>query len=247
MPMLAFTLIFSFSTMPEAALVQRVFGSISRRYDLANRVISGGMDIVWRKKVVRRVVAKSPSVVVDLATGSGDLAFELRRRLPSSTTVTGLDFCEPMLDEARKKQKGRAWAGNIEFAFGDILNLQLRDNSVDVITIAWGLRNLEDRSRGLREILRVLRPGGSMFCLEFSQPYRLIRKPYYFYMNNLLPYAARAVTGDKGAYDYLAGTVSQFPGRHQLSEEMLRCGFAKVHATPLLGSIVAIHEAQKAR
>lgn len=232
--------------MPEATLVRNVFSSISRRYDLANRVISFGLDARWRRNVVRRVKALNPAWVVDLATGSGDLAFALRKALPAQARITGLDFCEAMLDVARRKQAARPGTASIEFAQGDALNLALADNSVDVLTIGWGLRNVEDRQRALREAHRVLRPGGVLYCLEFSQPYGWLRRPYYFYMNNVLPTVARILTGDKSAYYYLAGTVAQFPGREALAAEMREAGFAQVTAYPQLGSVIAIHEAVKA-
>lgn len=188
---------------------------------------------------------RQPKVVVDLATGSGDLAFALRKKLPRDCRVTGLDFCDPMLDQARAKQKERPWASDIKFVQGDILNLDLPDESVDVLTIAWGLRNLEDRHRGLQEMLRVLRPGGCLYCLEFSQPYRWIRGPYYLYMNHMVPTMARVLTGDKGAYEYLAGTVAAFPGRHELAAQMEAAGFKPVRPLPRFFSVVAIHEALK--
>jgi len=222
-----------------------VFSSISRRYDLANRVISFGMDVRWRHDVVRMVAARKPGAVLDLATGSGDLAFNLCSGLPGDVRIIALDFCEPMLAEARRKQAARPWASRIEFGQGDILALDLPDESFDIVTIGWGLRNLEDRQRGLREMLRVLRPGGALYCLEFSQPYAWLRRPYYLYMNNVLPLLARVVTGDKSAYDYLAGTVAQFPGREDLAAQMRAAGFAKVNAFPRMGSIIAIHEAVK--
>lgn len=233
--------------MPEPAQVRRVFSTISGRYDMANTVISFGMAGRWRRNVARMVAARGPADVLDLATGSGDLAFEMRRRLPPSTRIVGLDFCEPMLEQARAKQAKRPDMAGIEFRQGDATALELPSASVDVVTIAWGLRNLEDRQRGLREMLRVLRPGGALYCLEFSQPYRVIRAPYYLYMNHVLPHVARVVTGDKGAYDYLAGTVSQFPGREALAQEMRDAGFSRVTAHAQIGSIIAIHEAVKGR
>ncbi|MFA5257013.1 MAG: ubiquinone/menaquinone biosynthesis methyltransferase [Opitutales bacterium] len=229
--------------MPESDRVRGIFSAIASRYDLTNRVISCGQDLRWRREVVRLVRARSPKVVVDLATGSGDLAFALRRRLPDETSVSGLDFCEPMLEQARLKQAARPWAGNIRFARGDCMALDLDDASVDVLTIAWGLRNFEDRAKGLAEMRRVLRPGGALYCLEFSQPYRWISRPYFFYLNHVVPPLARALTGSKDAYDYLAGTVEAFPGREELALEMCEAGFSSVRAMPRFFSSVAIHEA----
>ena len=231
--------------MPESAKVKGVFSSIAARYDLANRVISCGLDIRWRREVVRMVKARKPSVVVDLATGSGDLAFALRRRLPAEVSVAGLDFCEPMLEQARLKQAARPWSADIRFARGDCMALELPDSSVDCLTIGWGLRNFEDRARGLSEMRRVLKPGGALYCLEFSQPYRWLRGPYYFYLKHVMPLLARIVTGQRGSYEYLVDTVGAFPGREALADEMRAAGFSSVHALPRFFSIVAIHEAVK--
>lgn len=231
--------------MPESAKVRGIFASIARRYDIANRVISMGLDIRWRNEVVRRVAARNPQDVVDLATGSGDLAFALRKRLPADCSVTGLDFCEPMLDEARRKQASRPWAKDIVFARGDCMALDLPDESVDAATIAWGLRNFEDRAKGLSEMRRVLKKGGALYCLEFSQPYKWLRWPYYFYLRHIMPLLAWIVTGRRDSYEYLVGTVEAFPDRETLAAQMRDAGFAQVKALPRFFSIVAIHEAIK--
>lgn len=232
--------------MPEATSVQSMFAGIAGRYDLANRVLSGGFDIGWRKVLVNSVAAEKPKVVVDLATGSGDVAFALRAALPDSTSVSGLDFCEPMLVEARKKQVARGTQPEITFDFGDCLNLTLPDSSVDVITISFGYRNLENRPQGLTEFLRVLRPGGSLFILEFSQPYSLLRPGYYLYLKYILPHLASALTKDKGAYDYLACSIEDFPDVHTLSQELSISGFQTPQARRMTGGIVALHHARKA-
>lgn len=232
--------------MPEAAQVKGIFAGIARRYDLANRVISWGRDESWRRDVVRMASARNPKVVVDLATGSGDLAFALRRGLPAECTVAGLDFCEPMLEQARAKQAQRPGTETIRFAIGDCMALDLPDASVDVLTIGWGLRNLENRAGGLKEMLRVLRPGGGLYCLEASQPYRIIRWPYYLYLNHVVPLLARVVTGRKDAYDYLAKTIGSFPDREALAADMRAAGFAQVKAFPRMFGSVCIHEALKA-
>lgn len=227
----------------ESDRVNRMFAGIAGDYDRANRALSFGIDIYWRWRTVRRVAAAKPSVVADLATGSGDIALALRKKLPGKAEVVGLDFCEEMLVEARRKIR-RNQAG-ISFQHGDCLNLPLQDNSVDAITIGFGFRNLEDRRAGLREMLRVLRPGGTLLVLEFSQPFRILRPFYYFYLEKILPRVAAKITGDKSAYDYLCGTISAFPDRHTLSGFIQEAGFKKVSATPLTGGIVALHQGWK--
>ncbi|MEM9026683.1 MAG: bifunctional demethylmenaquinone methyltransferase/2-methoxy-6-polyprenyl-1,4-benzoquinol methylase UbiE [Verrucomicrobiota bacterium] len=230
--------------MPEAHSVQSMFAGIAHRYDLANRVLSGGFDIGWRRQLVKSVAAQSPETVVDLATGSGDVAFALRNGLPQNVSVRGLDFCEPMLVEARKKQEQRGVQPEIEFSFGDCLDLGLPDQSVDVITISFGYRNLENRTQGLEEFKRVLTPGGSLFILEFSQPYRPLRPVYYLYLKYLLPHLASALTRDRGAYNYLACSIEDFPDHKQLSQEIKSAGFKEPSARRMTGGIVALHHAR---
>ncbi|MDP0499137.1 MAG: bifunctional demethylmenaquinone methyltransferase/2-methoxy-6-polyprenyl-1,4-benzoquinol methylase UbiE [Verrucomicrobiota bacterium JB022] len=229
--------------MPEGKAVQSMFAGIAGRYDVANHLLSFGVDYHWRKVLVNRVAARRPQDVVDLATGSGDVAFALKKRLGADVTVQGLDFCEPMLDEARRKQKGDALTESIRFAFGDCLNLPLADQSVDVITISFGLRNLEDRHRGLQEMRRALRPGGALLVLEFTQPDAWLRPFYYAYLKGVLPLVAKAITSDKGAYEYLGGSIASFPARPALAEEMRAAGFDHVTYRGLTGGIVALHEA----
>ncbi|MGB0369877.1 MAG: bifunctional demethylmenaquinone methyltransferase/2-methoxy-6-polyprenyl-1,4-benzoquinol methylase UbiE [Opitutales bacterium] len=233
--------------MPEAQSVQTMFAGIAHRYDLANRVLSGGFDIGWRRALVRTVAAESPKTVVDLATGSGDVAFALRRGLSDDISVRGLDFCEPMLVEARKKQAERGVQPSIDFSFGDCLNLDLPDASVDAITISFGYRNLENRDIGLKEFLRVLSPGGSLLILEFSQPYRVLRPFYYLYLKYILPHLASALTRDRGAYNYLACSIEDFPDHSSLSNEIEAAGFEKTSVKRMTGGIVAMHHAVKSR
>lgn len=231
--------------MPEAQAVNRFFSSIANRYDLANRVMSGGMDILWRRRLARMVASEGPHDILDLATGSGDVAFTLARRVPTAKTIQGMDFCVPMLDEARSKlEKTGIHQVQISFEQADCHQLPLPDASVDAITIAFGLRNLEDRAQGLREMARVLRPGGCLFVLEFTQPYKWMRPFYYFYLSKIIPVVSGWITGDREAYRYLSDSVSAFPDRNQLSTEIRNAGFSTVSATPLTASIVAIHRAQ---
>jgi demethylmenaquinone methyltransferase / 2-methoxy-6-polyprenyl-1,4-benzoquinol methylase len=231
--------------MPDPIAVNTMFGRIARRYDVANQLLSGGMDICWRRRLVGAVRRGGPNDVLDLATGSGDVAFALSRRLAPATRIVGMDFCAPMLREAEAKKSaaGPQAYRNVTFREGDCLTLPLGDESCDAVTISFGLRNLADRARGLHEMHRVLRPGGRLFVLEFSQPDPWLRSIYYFYLRRLLPRIAGLLTGNRAAYVYLNETISQFPGRAELAAEISAAGFSDVQADRLTFGIVALHEA----
>jgi demethylmenaquinone methyltransferase/2-methoxy-6-polyprenyl-1,4-benzoquinol methylase len=233
--------------MPDPVAVNSMFGRIAPRYDLANRLLSGGMDVWWRRCLVAAVRRSAPHDVLDLATGSGDVAFALSRGLPADVRITGMDFCQPMLDEAevKKSAAGAGHYGNVSFRQGDGLALPLPDGCVDVVTISFGLRNLADRNRGLREMRRVLRPGGRLFVLEFSQPHAWFRPIYFFYLKRVLPRIAGFVTGDRAAYNYLNDTITEFPGRAALAEEIRVAGFSEVKYSGMAMCAVALHEAVK--
>ncbi|MFM8334144.1 MAG: ubiquinone/menaquinone biosynthesis methyltransferase, partial [Opitutaceae bacterium] len=158
--------------MPDPKAVNSMFGRIAGRYDTANRVLSGGVDRWWRRRLVAAVRRHHPGTVLDLATGSGDVAFAIARGLQPTPEIVGMDFCQPMLDQAELKRKATGHPGekSVRFLPGDGLNLPLAPASRDAVTIAFGLRNLADRPRGLAEMRRVLRPGGMLHVLEFSQP-----------------------------------------------------------------------------
>jgi demethylmenaquinone methyltransferase / 2-methoxy-6-polyprenyl-1,4-benzoquinol methylase len=233
--------------MPDPAAVNSMFGRIARRYDIANFLLCGGIDTWWRRQLVKAVRRHGPRNLLDLATGSGDVAFALSRGLDSSATIVGMDFCQPMLDEAETKKRaaGSGRFMNVTFRQGDGLALPLDDATFDAVTISFGLRNLADRARGLREIRRVLRPGGNLFVLEFSQPFKWFRPLYYFYLRRILPSIAGLVTGDREAYVYLNNTIGEFPDRDALAAEISAAGFSKVSARPMSLGIVALHEAAK--
>ncbi len=229
--------------MPDPKAVNSMFARIAGRYDLANHLLSGGLDFGWRQKLVRAVHDSHPTEVLDLATGSGDVAFALADGLPTSVKVTGMDFCQPMLDEAIIKRAASPRWSKIEFKQGDGLALPLPDRCVDTVTIAFGLRNMADRHRALTEMRRVLRPGGRLFVLEFSQADAWFKPLYSPYLKFVLPAIAGLVTGDRSAYDYLCGSIEQFPSRRDLAVEITRAGFRQVHATGLTFGTVALHEA----
>jgi len=229
--------------MPDPKAVNSMFARIAGRYDLANHLLSGGVDFHWRQRLVRAVHDAHPGKILDLATGSGDVAFALADGLPQGVKVTGMDFCQPMLDEAVKKRgESPRWSG-IKFIQGDGMALPLPDQCFDTITISFGLRNMADRHKSLSEMRRVLRPGGRLFVLEFSQPHFWFRPFYYAYLKVILPAIAGLVTGDRSAYEYLCGSIELFPGRMEMSGEIRRAGFTSVKATPLTLGIVALHEA----
>ena len=233
--------------MPESIAVNSMFGRIAQRYDLANRLLSGGLDVWWRRNLVVAVGRASPSTVLDLATGSGDVAFDLARRLSAATTIIGMDFCQPMLDQAvvKKNASNPAKYANVSFRLGDGLALPLPDECFDAVTISFGLRNLADRGRGLSEMLRVLRPGGRLFVLEFSQPQPWFRPFYFFYLRKILPLMAGFLTGDRAAYVYLNETIEQFPAQTGLADEIRSAGFIDGSARGMTLGIVAIHEASR--
>lgn len=233
--------------MPDPKNVNSMFARIARRYDVANRLLSFGRDVKWRKVLVNQVASCHPDRILDLATGSGDVAFALASKLGPSIDIVGMDFCKPMLEEAEKKKSAsqKSEYRSIRFMEGDGMAIALPDNSVDTVTISFGLRNMADRLVCLREIRRVLKPSGSLFVLEFSQPYRWFRPLYLFYLRYVLPRIAGLITGDREAYLYLNESIEAFPGRTQLSEECKRAGFATVNARPLTFGIVALHKATK--
>jgi len=203
-----------------------------------------GVDIRWRSQLVKAVRLADPRVILDLATGSGDVAFALSRGLAEQVQILGMDFCQPMLDEAEIKKNSRHYA-NVTFQQGDGLALPLVDNSYDAVTISFGLRNMGDLRKSLSEMRRILRPGGRMFILEFSRPARWFRPFYYFYLRRILPGLAQLVTGDRAAYVYLNETIEQFPDRDALSAEIRSAGFSEVKARGMSFGIVALHEAVK--
>lgn len=230
--------------MPDPTAVQTMFARIAHRYDLANRLLSGGADVRWRRRLVAAVRHAQPQVVLDLATGSGDVAFALGRSLPADVQIIGMDFCQPMLDEAEAKKRRAGGCANISFRQGDGMALPLADASVDAVTIAFGLRNMADRARALREMRRVLRtPHGRLFVLEFSRPHSWFRPFYYLYLKRVLPRLAGLITGDRAAYEYLGGSIDQFPDRARLGGEFRTAGFSSVTVTALSLGIVALHEA----
>jgi demethylmenaquinone methyltransferase/2-methoxy-6-polyprenyl-1,4-benzoquinol methylase len=222
-----------------------MFSRIAARYDVANRLLSFGLDIHWRNRLVTALKLHKPLSILDLATGSGDVAFALANKLPQTVKITGMDFCEPMLAEARIKQKAITTAENISFQQGDGLDLPIQDATYDAVTISFGLRNMADREKSLNEMRRVLKPDGHLFVLEFSQPYAWFKPIYFLYLRYILPTIAGLVTKDREAYVYLNETIEAFPNRFALESEISAAGFTHVKSSPLLFGAVALHEAKR--
>lgn len=228
----------------KATRVRGMFNDIAGRYDLLNRVLSLGLDVRWRREAVRLGLERGPADVLDVATGTGDVAFELRRQAPA-VRITGLDFSEGMLELARVKD-ARLGAG-VEFVSGDAQELPFPDASFDLVTIAYGLRNLAEPERGLAEFHRVLRPGGRLVVLEFPPPPgglwgSLIR----FYFANVLPVIGGLVSGSRSAYTYLPTSVVEFLAPQALTGSLLAAGFhTVVHRLQSFG-LSAVHVADRA-
>jgi demethylmenaquinone methyltransferase/2-methoxy-6-polyprenyl-1,4-benzoquinol methylase len=215
-----------------------MFGAIARRYDLANHVLSCGRDFYWRRRAAEIVAGWQPKHVLDLATGTGDLALVLQRRLPAAE-VTGADFSEEMLAIAKQKGVRRS-------VVADIIALPFANQSFDCVTIAFGLRNLEDWSAGLREMSRVLSPGGHVLVLDFSlPPSRIPRAIYRFYLHRILPLIAFVVTRKRDAYEYLGSSIEEFPSGEAMLRLIESAGFAQALAEPLTGGIVTIYVATR--
>jgi len=214
-----------------------MFGRIARRYDLANHVLSCGADFLWRRRAAKIVESWQPARVLDLATGSGDLALAIQRRLPEAIVTAG-DFSPEMLDMAQRKGVQRT-------VLADALQLPFGDESFDCVTVAFGLRNMADWGLALRETSRVLNPGGHLLVLDFSLPDGAMRPAYRFYLHRCLPILAAVVTGQKKAYDYLGGSIEKFPSGREMVELIEANGFAMASAEPLTGGIATIYSAQK--
>jgi demethylmenaquinone methyltransferase/2-methoxy-6-polyprenyl-1,4-benzoquinol methylase len=221
-----------------AERVRSMFARISSRYDLLNHLLSGNTDKRWRALVVRRVRAElqAGARALDVACGTGDLSLALS--IGGEAHVTGLDFCRPMLDLAAHKSVGRA----IRYVEGDALALPFADHTFDLVTIAFGLRNLASVEGGLRELLRVTKPGGRAFVLEFSQPVVPgLRALYRLYFKVVLPRIGGLLSGSRFAYEYLPRSVARFPDQRRLAEMMREVGFERVEFENLTGGIAALH------
>jgi demethylmenaquinone methyltransferase/2-methoxy-6-polyprenyl-1,4-benzoquinol methylase len=226
-------------TAAEPTRVRQMFGAIARRYDLANHTLSWGTDFYWRKCAANIVASWQPGKIVDLATGTGDLALALQKKLPDAE-VTGVDFQPEMLELAKRK-------GVRQTILADVMKLPFADASFDCVTIAFGLRNTENWRGALGEMSRVLRRDGHLLVLEFSLPTRpIVRTIYRFYLHRCLPLLGSFLTRKKSAYDYLGDSIEEFPSGHAMIDLIEASGFRHATLQPLSYGIATIYTAQSA-
>jgi demethylmenaquinone methyltransferase / 2-methoxy-6-polyprenyl-1,4-benzoquinol methylase len=226
--------------MQNPVYVQEAFAQISERYVVTNHVLSLGTDILWRKKVARLVQTLPHATILDLATGSGDLAMEIAKKCPEAK-ILGADFCAPMLEVARKRN-----VPGLELMVADAMNLPFADATYDLVTVAFGLRNMASWPEAVREMTRVIKPGGHMLILDFSLPTLPVLRPLYrFYLHKLLPKIAGLITGQRGAFEYLSNSIEAFPSGPAMCELLNANGLKAATATPLNLGIASIYVAQK--
>lgn len=233
----------------KAGLVKEVFDNVANRYDLMNDVMSGGLHRLWKDEMVDWLDAKSDMAVLDMAGGTGDIAFRIRnhslRRYQAVPHITICDINAHMLGEGRKRAIDHNIAlREIEWICGDAQNLPFPDSSMDAYTIAFGIRNVTDIDAALREANRVLKPGGRFLCMEFSQVRNpLLAKCYDAYSMHVIPRFGRLVAGSAAPYQYLVESIRRFPGREEFKRQIIAAGFACVTYRTLAAGAVAIHSA----
>jgi len=232
------------SSLSKKEQVAQMFDTISGNYDGLNRVISFGIDIKWRKKVLKLVAAKNPKNILDIATGTGDLAILLTQT--NAEKITGLDISAGMLDVGRKKIEAKNLSGKIDMILADSELIPFDDNTFDAITVAFGVRNFEHLEVGLAEILRVLKPNGIFVILETSNPTKTpYKQGYVFYTKYILPLIGKLFSKDNAAYGYLSESASVFPFGEALNNILRKIGFINVTALPQTFGVATIYSASK--
>jgi demethylmenaquinone methyltransferase/2-methoxy-6-polyprenyl-1,4-benzoquinol methylase len=222
----------------KGAFVREMFASIAPRYDLANRVLTGGLDERWRRCAIALLAPAPHARILDCCCGTGDLVFHLVRVEPG-LDVTGIDFCAPMLERAQHRARGRRGAS---FVQGDVMAMPFADETFDGATMGFSLRNVVDVDGTLREVLRVLRPGGRFVNLDVSKaPNRTFKRLFDLYFYGLVPLLGGIVGGSRMAYTYLPNSLTHHPNAPELRERFARAGFANAGFRRLMGGAVAIH------
>ncbi len=223
--------------------VEDMFDNIAEKYDFLNRTLSMNIDVSWRKKLVKWLSADQPKTILDVATGTGDLAIALQRG--TGADIVGLDLSQQMLNVGIDKVKRLQLDGKIKMMKGDAENLPFEDNNFDAVTVAFGARNFENLEKGLNELKRVVKSGGSVYILEFSKVEGFMRPFYMFYFKNILPRIGKMVSKDSRAYTYLPDSVQAFPYGEGMRKILLNCGFTTVVYKKLTLGIATIYKATK--
>lgn len=220
--------------------VAKMFNKISRRYDLLNHLLSLGIDIIWRKKAIKKLSGQKPKIILDVATGTGDFAIEALKLNPEK--VIGIDISEGMLEQGRQKMKKKNYDDKIELLYGDSENLPFEDEKFDAIIAAFGVRNFEDLEAGLKEMHRVMKKGGKVVILEFSRPGIFpFKQLYNLYFKIVLPLIGRTIAKDNSAYSYLPESVQHFPDGEDFLNILNKIGFTKTQCSPLTFGISSIY------
>ena len=232
------------SSLSKKDQVAQMFDAISGNYDGLNRVISFGIDVKWRKKVLQLVAAKNPRTILDIATGTGDLAILMTQT--AAEKIIGLDISAGMLEVGRKKVLEKQLTSRIDLVLGDSENMPFEDHTFDAITVAFGVRNFENLEKGLGEILRVLKPGGIFVILETSNPTNFpYKQGYTFYSKYILPLIGKLFSKDNEAYGYLSESAAVFPFGEALNNILRKIGFINVAAMPQTFGAATIYSASK--
>ena len=230
----------------DASRIAGMFDAIASRYDFLNHLLSAGLDKQWRKRAVDALQLTGRETVLDLCAGTADLAIAAAAGERPAKRVVGVDFSAAMLRVGKSKIDTTPWRGRIDLVRGDATEIPLGDGSVDAVTIGFGIRNVEDPARACREIVRVLRPGGTLVILEFSLPRSAaLRRFYLWYFKSVLPRIGRLVSRHPSAYSYLPASVQTFPSPEEFSQQLRTAGFGTVRATPVSFGIVYMFVASK--
>ncbi|MFB6231537.1 MAG: bifunctional demethylmenaquinone methyltransferase/2-methoxy-6-polyprenyl-1,4-benzoquinol methylase UbiE [Salinibacter sp.] len=229
----------------KAEAVEAMFDAVAPRYDLLNRVLSAGIDRYWRTRAVRMLRDEQPTRVLDIATGTADLAIKIERTLHPQETI-GIDLSTEMLSRGREKIERKGLSPRISLRKADAADLPFRETSFDAAFVAFGVRNFEDLDAGLGDIRRVLRPGGSLVVLEFSSPRTFpIKQLYDWYSRHVLPRVGGLLSPDQGAYEYLPNSVAAFPDGTDFLQRMQSVGFADLEWNPLTFGIASLYRGRK--
>jgi demethylmenaquinone methyltransferase/2-methoxy-6-polyprenyl-1,4-benzoquinol methylase len=224
--------------------VSEMFDSIAPEYDFLNKTLSLGTDRIWRRKLRKMLDACNPAVILDVATGTGDLAIECIKNR-KNRKIIGVDISEKMLEKGREKIEKKNLADCIDLRYGDSENLEFESNTFDAVIVGFGVRNFENLEKGFLEMHRVTKPSGKVFILDFSMPRNpFIRTLYGFYFFNILPFIGKMVSGDNHAYRYLPESVSRFPQYEQMTKLMTEAGFVNAKYRPLTFGIAIIYSGE---